>query len=125
MVKKINEKWWICIDYTNFNETYPKDSFPLSKIDQLVDAILGHRFLSFMDAFIGYNQIWMVSEDEKHTAFTTDKGIYFYKVMPFGLKNTELTYQWLNKMFKTQIGHNMEVDIDDMLVKSAETCDHV
>ena len=47
----------------------------------------------------------MAPEDEEHTTFITDKGIYYYKVMPFGLKNTEATYQWLvNKIFKVQIG---------------------
>ena len=79
-----------------------------------------------MDAFIGYNQIRMASEDEQYTAVIIDKGIYCYKVMPFGLKNVGATYQWLvNKVFKDQIRRNMEVYIDDMLVKSIQTNDHV
>ena len=79
-----------------------------------------------MDAFAGYNQICMTPEDEEHTAFVTDKGIYCYKVIPFGLKNTDATYQQLvNKIFKTQIGRNMKVYVDDMLVKSLQTSDHV
>ena len=54
-----------------------------------------------MDVFVSYNQIWMAFKDEKHTAFTTNKGIYCYKMMPFGLKNAGATYQWLvNKVFK-------------------------
>ena len=57
MVKKANGKWRICIDYTDLNRACPKDSFPLLKIDQLVDATFGFRLLSFMDAFVGYNQI--------------------------------------------------------------------
>ena len=105
MVRMINGKWRICIDNTDLNEACPKNSFPLSKIDQLVDATSGHRFLSFMDTFARYNQIRMVSEDEEHTAFMIDKGIYCYKVIPFGLKNVEATYQRLvNKLFKSQIG---------------------
>ena len=96
------------------------------KTDQLVDATSGHRLLSLMDIFLRYNQIQMVPEDEENTAFTTDKDIYCYKVMPFGLKNAGMTYQWLtNKVFKTQIGCNMKVYVDDMLVKNAETHDHV
>ena len=68
----------------------------------------------------------MVLEDEEHTAFVADKGIYCYKVMPFDLKNIRATYQWLvNKIFKTQIGQNMEVYVDDMLVKSLQTSEHV
>ena len=55
MVKKANEKWRICIDFTDLNKAGPKDSFLLSRIDQLVDATLGHKLLSFMNAFFGYN----------------------------------------------------------------------
>ena len=87
MVKKPNRKWRICIDYTDFNKACPKDSFPIPRIDQLVDAIAGHELLSFMDPYSGYNQIHMFLEDEDKTTFTIDRGLYYYKVMPFRLKN--------------------------------------
>ena len=126
MVRKTNEKWRICIDYTDLNEICPKDSFSLLKINQLVDVTSDHRLLSFIDAFAGYNQIWIASEDEEYTVFVTDKDIYCYKVMPFSLKNTGATYpQLVNKIFKVQIGQNMKVYMDDMLVKSLQTTDHV
>ncbi|XP_065035979.1 uncharacterized protein LOC135671747 [Musa acuminata AAA Group] len=65
------------------------------------------------------SNIRMTPEDQKHTAFITEQGIYFYKVMPFGLKNAGATYQrTVNKMFARQIGRNMEVYVDDMIVKS-------
>lgn len=51
----------------------PKDDFPLSKIDQLIDATSSHKLLSFIDAFLSYNQIRMVSKDEKNTTFITEK----------------------------------------------------
>ena len=63
MVKKNNGKWRMCVDFIDLNKAYPKDSFPLPKIDQLVDSIAGHKVLSFMDAFSGYNQIMMDEED--------------------------------------------------------------
>ncbi|XP_024182357.1 uncharacterized protein LOC112187701 [Rosa chinensis] len=73
-----------------------------------------------------YNQIWMNPADEEHTAFTTDKGLYCYQVMPFGLKNAGATYQRLvNSMFVDVIGTIMEVYVDDMLVKSLTAEDHV
>ena len=126
MVRKTNEKWRICIDYTDLNVVCPKNSFSLSKIDQLIDATFGHQLLSFMDAFVGYNHICMAPEDEEHTNFVTDKGIYYYKVILFDLKNASATYQWLvNKIFKMQIERNMKVYVDDMLVKSLQTIDHV
>ncbi|KAL2532658.1 Protein kinase superfamily protein [Abeliophyllum distichum] len=66
----------------------------------LVDATAGHELLSFMDAYSRYNQIPMYPPDEEHTSFVTDKGLYCYRVMPFGLKNAGATYQRLvNKMF--------------------------
>ena len=103
-----------------------KDSFPLPMIDQLVDSTAGHKLLTFMDAFSGYNHIKMVEEDQEKTAFITSQGLYCYKVMPFGLKNARATYQKLvNKMFNKQIGKNMEVYVDDMLVKSKEELTHL
>jgi len=67
MVKKANGKWRMCVDFTDLNKACPKDSYPLLRIDQLVDSIVGHQLLSFMDAFSGYNQIKM---DEAHQEIT-------------------------------------------------------
>ena len=79
-----------------------------------------------MDAFSGYNQIQMEEEDQERTAFITSRGLFCYKAMPFGLKNAGATYQQLvNKMFHNQIGRNVEVYVNDMLVKSKENEDHL
>ncbi|XP_059428515.1 uncharacterized protein LOC132162275 [Corylus avellana] len=72
------------------------------------------------------NSIYMHLEDREKNAFITDRGLYCYKVLPFGLKNAGATYQRLvNKMFRDQIGRNMEVYVDDMLVKSVLPEGHV
>ena len=95
-------------------------------MDQLVDATTRHKLLSFMDAYSGYNQIPMYKLDEEHTSFIFDKGLYYYKVMPFGLKNARATYQRLvNRMFNDLIGKSMKVYVDDMLVKSKIAGDHI
>jgi hypothetical protein len=100
MVKKPNGKWRMCVDFTDLNKACPKDSFPLPLIDQLVDSTAGHKLLTFMDAFSGYNQIMMDDVDQEKTSFITSKGLFCYKVMSFGLKNAGATYQRLmNKMF--------------------------
>lgn len=118
VVKKKNGKLRFCIDFTDLNKSCPKDSFPLPHIDNLVDVTAGHHLMSFMDAFSGYNQILMHQEDQEKTSFMTSRGIYYYKVMPYGLKNTGSTYQRLvNMMFAEQIDQAMEVYIDNMLVK--------
>ena len=126
MVKKANGKWRMCVDFTDLNQACPKDSFPLPKIDQLVDSTARHKLLTFMDAFSGYNQIQMAEEDQEKTAFITSQGLYYYKFMPFGLKNAGATYQRLvNQMFKKQIGKNVKAYVDDMFVKSKEEKDHL
>ena len=79
-----------------------------------------------MDAFSGYNQIKMEEVDQEKTSFVTSQGLFCYKVMPFGLKNARATYQRLmNKMFAHQIGRNVQVYVDDMLVKSLREKDYL
>ena len=126
MVKKANGKWRMCVDFTNLNKACPKDSYPLPRIDTLVDSTPKHELLSFMDAFSGYNQIKMNEEDQERTSFVTSQGLFCYKVMPFGLKNIRATYQRLmNKMFTHQIGRNVQIYVDDMLVKSLRENNHL
>ena len=126
MIKKANGKWRMCVDFTDLNKACPKDSYPLPRIDQLVDSTAGHKLLSFMDAFSGYNQIRMDKADQEKTFFVTSQGLFCYKVMPFGLKNAGATYQRLvNHMFRLQIGRNVEVYVDDMLVKSQDEGKHL
>ena len=126
MVKKNTGKWQMCVDFTDLNKACPKDSFLLPRINQLVDSTAGHKLLTFMDAFSGYNEIVMDESDQEKTSFITSRGLFYYKVMPFRLKNAGATYQRLmNRMFHDQIGRNVEVYVDDMLVKSKEEDDHL
>ena len=69
LVKKANGKWRLCINFTDINKACPKGSFPLPRIDLIVDATAGHELLSFMDAFSGYNQISMDPDDQEKTLF--------------------------------------------------------
>ena len=88
-------------------------------MDTLVDSTTRHELLSFMDTFSGYNQIKMNEDDQERTSFVTSQGLFCYKVMPFEIKNTGAMYQRLmNKMFTHQIGRNVQVYVDDMLLKS-------
>ena len=126
LVKKANGKWRLYIDFTDVNRACPKDSFPLPRIDLIVDATASHELLNFMDAFLGYNHIRMDPNDQEKTSFVTGQGTYCYQVMPFGLKNAGATYQKLvNRMFQKHIGASMEVYIDDMLVNSVKDELHV
>ena len=71
LMKKANGKWRMCVDFMDLNKACSKDSFPLPRIDQLVDSTTGHKLLTFMDAFSGYNQIKMAEKDQEKTAFIT------------------------------------------------------
>ena len=81
LVKKPNGKWRTDMDFTDLNKACLKDSFPLPRIDQLVDATSRHALLIFMDAYSGYNQILMHVPDQEHTSFIIDRGLYCYKVI--------------------------------------------
>uniref|UniRef100_A0A2N9IVW5 RNA-directed DNA polymerase n=1 Tax=Fagus sylvatica TaxID=28930 RepID=A0A2N9IVW5_FAGSY len=126
VVRKKNGKWRVCVDFTDLNRACPKDPFPLPRIDQLVDSASGHERMSFLDAFQGYHQIPMAHSDQEKTAFITPKGVYCYRVMPFGLKNAGATYQrMVTGMFGHLIGNTVEAYIDDMLIKSKKKTSHV
>jgi hypothetical protein len=92
MVKKANGKWRMCTDYTDLNKACPKDPFPFCCIDKLVDKSARYTYLSFMDAYSGYNQIPIHLDNQEKTAFITDMGVYCYNIMSFGLKNAAATY---------------------------------
>ena len=82
--------------------------------------------MSFLDAFQGYHQIPLALGDQEKTVFVTPIGNYYYKVMPFGLKNVGSTYQrMMTKMFEPQLGRNIGVYIDDMFVKTKVVSEHV
>jgi len=69
----------MCTDFTDLNKACPKDSFPLPRINQMVDSIAGHKLLNFIDAFFEYNQIKLAEEDQEKTAFITSQGLYFHR----------------------------------------------
>ena len=82
--------------------------------------------MSFLDTFQGYHQISLALDDQEKTTFVTPTGNYHYKVMPFGLKNTGSTYQrMMTKVFEPQLGKNIEIYIDDLVVKSKLESEHV
>ncbi|KAK1668804.1 hypothetical protein QYE76_056963 [Lolium multiflorum] len=88
-------------------------------IDQIIDSTAGCERLSFLDAYSGYNQIRLKEDDEAKTAFITPYGVFCYKTMPFGLKNAGATYQrMMQKCLATQIGKNVQVYIDDVVITS-------
>lgn len=121
LVPKSTGKWRMCVDFRDLNKACPKDCYPLPRIDQMVDLTSGHELLCFMDVYQGYHQIPLAREDQDKVSFITSGGTFCYVVMPFVLKNAGATYQRLmDKIFMGQAGRNIEVYVDDILVKSRE-----
>ena len=77
-----------CFNFQDLNKANTKDDFSLPHINLLVNNITGHLMLSFIDGFSSYNHILMATKDMEKTFFITKWGTYYYRVMPFGLKNT-------------------------------------
>ena len=79
-----------------------------------------------MNGFSGHNQIMMYVEDETHTSFRMPLGVYFYTVMPFGLKNAGAIYQHaMNAIFYEHIRKIVECYVNDIAVKSRDKGDHL
>ena len=121
VVRKANGKWRLCIDFTDLNKACPKDPFPLSRIDQIVDSTSGCDLLSFLDAYSGYHQIFMSKEDEEKTSFITPCGTYCFVCMPFGLKSAGSTFARAVQIgFEPQLHRNIEAYMDDIVVKTKD-----
>jgi hypothetical protein len=86
MIKKKNDKWRMCTNFTNLNKCCPKDNFPLSRIENVVDSIAGCETMTLLDFFSRYHQIWLCKEDKEKTSFITPFGTYCYLRMPKGLR---------------------------------------
>ncbi|GKB90884.1 reverse transcriptase domain-containing protein [Tanacetum coccineum] len=118
MVKKHDGSWRMCVDFKDLNKACPKYGYPLPEIDWKVESLYGFTFKCFLDTYKGYHQIKMAKEDEEKTVFITSQGIFCYSKMPFSLRNAGATYQRLvDKAFHKQVGRNLEVYVDDIVIK--------
>ncbi|GJU55218.1 reverse transcriptase domain-containing protein [Tanacetum coccineum] len=117
--EKHDGSWRMCVDFTDLDKACPQDCYPLSEIDWKVESLCGYPFKCFLDAYKGYHHIQMAVSYEEKTAFHTSHGVYCYTKIPFGLKNADATYERLvDKAFDNQVGRNIEVYVDDLVIKS-------
>ena len=127
-VIKKNGSLRVCIDFRDLNAATPKDEYAMLVAEMLVDSVAGFEYLSMLDGYSGYNQIFIAEEDVPKTAFRCPGalGTHEWVVMPFGLKNDGETYQRvMNSMFHDFIEDFMQLYIDDIVIKSNGRLTHV
>lgn len=125
MVRKKNRKWRMCVDFTDLNKCYPKDPYPLPRINKLVDIAIRCEMMSLQDCFSDYHQIWMNPKDKEKMSFIMPRGTYCYRRMPDGLRNAGPTFSRMTaKAFDEQKGKNLVAYVDDIVVKSEKKETH-
>ena len=117
LVKKKDGSIRFCVDYRKLNNVTVKDSYPLPKIEDCLDALSGSQWFSTGDMASGYWQVEMQEEDKEKTAFSTGSGLYQFTVMPFGLCNAPATFERL--MERVLVGlpwHILLIFLDDVIM---------
>ena len=126
VVRKKGGEIRLCCDYRALNDITRKDSFPLPRIDECLDALGGATVFSSLDAASGYHQLGVEEGDKEKTAFITPHGLYEWNRMPFGLCNAGATFQRLMQgVMHEQIFRILLVYLDDLLVYSKDFETHL
>src|SRR3954469_10086326 len=115
----------MCVDYRPLNLAMIKNKYPLPRINDLYDQLVGSSVFSKMDFRLGYHQIKIRNEDVPKTAFTTRYGLYEFTVMSFGLTNAPATFsRWMNSIFMEYLDKFVVVYLDGFLIysKNEEEC---
>ena len=115
-----------CVDYRGLNSVTVKDAFPLPNIDNTLMTLGNKKVFSTMDFITGYWQIKIEPDSIEKSVFTTEKGLYEFLVMPFGMTNAVATFQrFMNRLFDGILNDFVFVYIDDILVASNSFEEHL
>ena len=126
VVRKKSGEIRLYVDFRNFNKCSKKDNYPLSKMEHLLQKVSGAKVMSFLDGFLGYNQVVVHPYDQEKTAFTTPCGTFMYSKMPFGLMKVEATFQRAMEIeFVGEKDKLVLIYLDDITVYSICHHDHL
>jgi hypothetical protein len=125
LVKKKDGSIRFCCDFRRLNDATRKDSYPLPRINEIISTLAGAKLFSTMDCKSGYHQLALKPEDAHKTAFTTQYGLYEWKVMPFGLCNAPSSWQRLMDLLMAGLNwHGVLIYLDDVLVFGKDFEEH-
>ncbi len=126
LVRKKCGTWRFCVDYRRLNSVTIKDSHPLPRVDDTLDALAGAAWFSTLDFSNGYWQVEVAEEDREKTAFTTGQGLYQWRSMPMGLSNAPATFQRLMELVLRGLPwHICMVYLDDILIYNKTFEEHM
>ena len=126
LAKKHDGTTRFCVDYRKVNEVTRKDAYPLPRVDDTLDTLVGSKFFTTLDLASGYWQVEVAPEDQPKTAFTTPEGLYLFKVMPFGLCNAPATFQRLmDRVLSGLKWSSCLVYFDDIIVVGTTFQEHL
>lgn len=125
VVPKKDNKVRLCVDYRALNKVTLKDSYPLPRIDDILDSLRGSEIFSTLDATSGFYQIPVCQRDIPKTAFQTKSGLYEFLRMPFGLTNAPAAFQRVvDNIFGLEKEKFVQCYLDDIIVYSKNRKDH-
>ena len=126
LAKKKDGSTRFCIDYRKVNEVTRKDAYPLPRVDDTLDTLVGSKYFSTLDLASGYWQVEVAENDQPKTAFITPEGLFQFRVMPFGLCNAPATFQWLmDRVLSGLKWSTCLVYFDDIMVVGTSFADHL
>ena len=124
LVPKPDGTYRFCTDYRKVNSVTKTDSFPIPRMEDCVDRVGGAKYVSKFDLMKGFWQVPLTSRAVEVSAFVTPDGLYSYKVMPFGMKNSGATFQRLMNSIIYEL-EGVDVYVDDLVVMSDTWEQHV
>jgi hypothetical protein len=125
-IRKKSGEIRLCVDFRNLNQVSLKENYPLSKMDHILQKVVGSQRISMLDGFSGYNQVVVHPEDQEKTTFTTPWGTFMYAKMPFGLMNVGAIFQRaMDIEFLEEKDRYVVIYLDDITVFSKIDPDHL
>ena len=124
LVPKAGGDYRLCTDYRKLNGVTVADSYPLPRIEDLIDEVSGATFLTKLDLLKGFYQVPLTEEASQASSFVTPDGLYRYTVMPFGMRNSGSTFQRLANWVIRDLP-DVHAYIDDIVVASKSWAQHL